>query len=1237
MPTIPAYGATYTYDAAKAVAWAKNSSNVDSFTDKCARFVSRCLREGGLSDVSFGTPGKLVAYLEDKGYGTTYRVNDTNLTKLKAGDVIAVFCSKKHDSDRYYGIHTMFVTEVDQSAKTLRYSQANRNRCNVKMTFSSLKNYANISDNCSICGTNANNYVVFVSMNTTSDTTPQNVNLITNLNYSGKNYLYGTDFSSLDTAYWYSRDTSVTTLSIDRQTKHNGYNSLKIVNASAGSPGKDLSICTMTNDRSPNGAQGDKKSMILSFWAKASTAGTRAYFRWGYESTSNYRSVALTTSWAKYTVRMDKTEEFNNYIQPYIDKAGTVWITEMQLEDGTTATGFAPETGGYYRTTTVKQGGKFSMPPEPVRPGYTFNGWYTAASGGTQITGNTTATRHRAVYAHWKEGNKAVDLYTYLNYSGKNYLYGTDFSSLDTAYWYSRDTSVTTLSIDRVSRFDGYNTLKIINASAGSPGKDLSIRTITNDRSPDGAQGDNKNMILSFWAKASTAGTRAYFRWGYESTSSYRSVALTTSWAKYTVRMDKTDQYNNYMQPYIDKAGTVWIAEMQLEDGTTATDFVPETKGLYQTVNEYVSENYILPSQPERSGYAFDGWYTAASGGTKITQYSTVGNGHLAVYAHWKKDSTAHTLVATPAKDPTCTEAGNTAYWTCSDCGKYYSDAKGTVEIAQNSWVIPATGHIWNNGRVTTAATCINEGEILYTCTVCNATRIEALDKLPHTIRGVAASAPTCTAAGNSAYYVCDSCGRFFSDAEGTSEIGEGSWVIAANGHSFGEWKVIDAQTCENKGSEQRICTVCGFTETRNLDPNGHSWEEDFTIDQEPGCTTDGSKSIHCENCGQKMEVTAIPALGHDWDTENVVFNWADDLSSAEAVFTCRRDPGHIETVRAAVTPATEAGIMTYTAKVEFNGMTYTDQKSANAHEVIRIYGSNRYETCIRIADYFIERNGVDKLPAVVLATGRNFPDALTGAYLANVRNVPIMLIDASSASRITAYIKSHLASDGTVYILGGSGAVEDSWITGLSSYNVKRLSGSDRFETNLAILRESGVNGGDIFVCTGSNYADSLSASGVDMPILIVGNSLNDSQKQFLKGGSWSFHLVGGSSVVTARVENELKAYGTVAARVYGINRYATSRAIAEKYIGEANKVLMAYGANFPDGLCGGPLAYSMGAPIILSGSAQAQNSSGIEYANSKGITSGIVLGGPALIDDKTVRSTFGMRNSERIMIYEQ
>ena len=85
------------------------------------------------------------------------------------------------------------------------------------------------------------------------------------------------------------------------------------------------------------------------------------------------------------------------------------------------------------------------------------------------------------------------------------------------------------------------------------------------------------------------------------------------------------------------------------------------------------------------------------------------------------------------------------------------------------------------------------------------------------------ANAATCTADGNSEYYYCEKCGKYYSDAEGKNEIAKDSWIIKAS----------------------------------------HKWEADYTIDKEATCTAQGSKSIHCSACDAKKDITSIPMIAH--------------------------------------------------------------------------------------------------------------------------------------------------------------------------------------------------------------------------------------------------------------------------------------------------------------------------------------------------------------------------------------
>lgn len=92
-----------------------------------------------------------------------------------------------------------------------------------------------------------------------------------------------------------------------------------------------------------------------------------------------------------------------------------------------------------------------------------------------------------------------------------------------------------------------------------------------------------------------------------------------------------------------------------------------------------------------------------------------------------------HKLTNVPAKAASCTEDGNTEYYTCSTCGKYYTDDSARTEIAKDSWVIKATGHSWDSGKVTKEATMKEAGIKTYTCTVCGATKTEEIPVLTET------------------------------------------------------------------------------------------------------------------------------------------------------------------------------------------------------------------------------------------------------------------------------------------------------------------------------------------------------------------------------------------------------------------------------------------------------------------------------------------------------------------------
>ena len=245
-------------------------------------------------------------------------------------------------------------------------------------------------------------------------------------------------------------------------------------------------------------------------------------------------------------------------------------------------------------------------------------------------------------------------------------------------------------------------------------------------------------------------------------------------------------------------------------------------------------------------------------------------------------DATGHTSVEVPEKPATCTEAGHKAGKKCSVCGETLS---GMEEI-------PAKGHQWDEGKVTTAPTCENAGVKTYTCTVCNETKTEAIDATGHTSVEVPEKPATCTEAGHTAGTKCSVCDAILSGME----------EIPATGHT----EVIDAAkapTCTETGlTEGKHCSVCHeiLVAQEEIPAKGHSWDKGV-ITTSPTCSDAGVKTYTCTVCSEtKTEV--LDATGHTL------------VNIAEQPATCT-EAGHTAGVKCSVCGATISGIEEIPAK----------------------------------------------------------------------------------------------------------------------------------------------------------------------------------------------------------------------------------------------------------------------------------------------------------------------------------
>ena len=244
---------------------------------------------------------------------------------------------------------------------------------------------------------------------------------------------------------------------------------------------------------------------------------------------------------------------------------------------------------------------------------------------------------------------------------------------------------------------------------------------------------------------------------------------------------------------------------------------------------------------------------------------------------HYNYSIHEHSYTEEITKQPTCTEEGEKTF-TC-DCGDTYTEtipAKGHIEVIDKAvpatcttdgktegshcsacgevikaqTVIKATGHKYDDGKITKQPTCTAEGVKTYTCLECGDTKTETIKANGHTEVIDKAVPATCTTDGKTEGSHCSVCG----------EVIKAQTVIKATGHNFGSWSTTKSATCTESGSQTRTCTACGKTETKTIPAKGHT-SSGWIIDKQPAVGVKGSKHKECTVCHKVLENAEIPAL----------------------------------------------------------------------------------------------------------------------------------------------------------------------------------------------------------------------------------------------------------------------------------------------------------------------------------------------------------------------------------------
>lgn len=208
------------------------------------------------------------------------------------------------------------------------------------------------------------------------------------------------------------------------------------------------------------------------------------------------------------------------------------------------------------------------------------------------------------------------------------------------------------------------------------------------------------------------------------------------------------------------------------------------------------------------------------------------------------------------------------------------------------------------------------------------------------------------------------------------------------------------------------------------------------------------------------------------------------------------------------------------------------DALGAYAPLVVRHSGQDRYATSrVVSAEAFDDVS----LSSVYVATGANYPDALSAAAAAGSKHVPVILVNGSAGmvdAATTELLEDLLAAAANteVFVAGGTGAVSagvETSIDGLTFVDeVTRLGGANRYLTSVAINGEAFLGAADVYLATGAGYADALAgaplAGGSDSPLFVTpGHCVNDYLVDEIDAlGASRVVLLGGTGALGVAVE---------------------------------------------------------------------------------------------------------------------
>ena len=702
--------------------------------------------------------------------------------------------------------------------------------------------------------------------------------------------------------------------------------------------------------------------------------------------------------------------------------------------------------GSAVASQSVKYGSKASRPTDPTRAGHTFQGWYTAKSGGTKVSPSTTmGAANTTLYAHWSvnaytlafdgNGGKASE-------SSRTVQYGSQYGSLPTATrtghtfqgWYtakSGGTKVspsTTMGAANTTLYAHWSVNAYTLAFDGNGGKasESSRKVQYGNQYGTLPTATRTGYAFQGWYTARSDGSQV-------SSSTTMEAANTTVYAHWTV--------NTYTVSFDSNGGSA-VASQSVRYGSKATQ----------------------PANPTRAGHTFQGWYTARSGGSKY-DFGTAVTGDVTLYAHWSVNSYTLTFDGNGGKPseasrtvayggqygslPTATRTGYAfqGWYTARDGGTKVSPST-TMGAADTTlyarWSVNSyTVSFDSDGGSNVPAQKVRYGS--------KASRPADPTRAGHTFQGWYTSRD-----GGSKYdFGTAVTGDVTLHAHWAKEpaalrrlsgatrydtmeriVGAGGWrsggtVIVASGGNYpdalaasGLAGVLDAPivlTDGNTLSVQASARLTSLAPSRIIVAGGRAAVSDGVVAALRGICPDVERVAGETRVDTSLE---LYRKGSGWGSTAILAtsgNFADALSVSSYAYAAKApvflvDPG------TGLTRAQKAALGTFGQVLVVGGENAVPSRHvAGLPGVTRLSGATRYETSERIAEWTTGHGlGMD---GVVYATGANFPDALAAGPLAG-RAGAVTLLVADAHSPAVSFSADYRGKVDRAYVVGGENAV---------------------------------------------------------------------------------------------------------------------------------------------------------------------------------------------------------------------